>query len=108
MKTVIETTEFQRAAAKIWSEDERAELISYIAHNPFAGDVIPGAKAVRKFRWQVAGRGKRGGARVIYYNWIDQDCVVLLTVYTKSTQSNMAVSDIARRRNDERKNTDSS
>ena len=108
MKTVIETTEFQRAAAKIWSEDERAELISYIARNPFAGDVIPGAKAVRKFRWQVAGRGKGGGARVIYYNWIDQDCVVLLTVYTKSTQSNMAASDIARRRNDERKNTDSS
>jgi hypothetical protein len=52
---LIETIEFQRAAAKIWSEDERAELISYNAHNPFAGDVIPGVKAARKFRCIACG-----------------------------------------------------
>jgi hypothetical protein len=52
---LIETIEFRRAAAKIWSEDERAELISYNAHNPFAGDVIPGVKAARKFRCIACG-----------------------------------------------------
>ena len=31
------------------------------------GDLIPEAGGVRKVRWGVKGRGKRGGIRVIYY-----------------------------------------
>lgn len=96
MKTVIETTEFQRQAANIWSDEERLEFVSYIAKNPLAGDVIPGAKAARKIRWQATGRGKRGGARVVYYNWTDEDAVVLLTVYTKSARENITAGEIER------------
>ena len=40
--TVAETQAFARSAEKIGSEDERAELVDYLAHNPEAGDVIPG------------------------------------------------------------------
>jgi len=68
MLTVIETPIFQKQAAKIWSESERMAFIDWIADNPLAGDVIPGADDVRKVRWAVAGKGKRGGARVIYFN----------------------------------------
>ena len=48
--TVAETQAFARFAAKIWSEEELAELVDYIAHNPEAGDVIQGAGGVRKLR----------------------------------------------------------
>lgn len=88
MRTIIELPEFQAEAAKIWSEDERMEFISFIAANPEAGDVIPGARA-RKVRWGVQGRGKRGGARVIYYNVTAKEIVLLVTVYTKAKKSNI-------------------
>jgi hypothetical protein len=48
-------------------EAERAELVEYLAYNPTAGDVVPGSGGVRKIRWGLEGRGKRGGARVIYF-----------------------------------------
>lgn len=68
MHTVAETEIFQRYAAAIWSESERLEFIEWIAANPLAGDVIPGSGGCRKVRWSRAGMGKRGGARVIYFN----------------------------------------
>ena len=49
------------------SDEELALLIDYLAYNPAAGDLIPGAGGVRKLRWGLQGRGKRGGARVIYF-----------------------------------------
>ena len=61
--TVAETQAFARSAEKIWSEEERAELVYHVAHNPEAGDVIPGTGGIRKLRWARPGGGKRGGAR---------------------------------------------
>ena len=68
MHTVIETPDFQKQAAKVWTQDESHAFIDWIAHNPLAGDVVPGADGARKVRWAVSGKGKRSGARVIYYN----------------------------------------
>ena len=45
MQTVIETPTFTRQADKIFSEDERRELIDLLAENPLAGDEIPGTGA---------------------------------------------------------------
>jgi len=50
VRTVIETPTFQRQAEKLWSEDERLAFIDWIAANPLAGDVIPGADGARKVR----------------------------------------------------------
>lgn len=65
--TVVETPGFLESAAQIMGEDERSLLVDYLAHNPSAGDIIPGTGGVRKLRWSLQGRGKRSGARVIYY-----------------------------------------
>ena len=88
--TVIETPIFQRDAARIWSSEERDEFVGWIAENPEAGDVIPGAHGLRKVRWTRAGMGKRGGARVVYWLRLSAGEVVLLTVYGKSTQANLS------------------
>jgi mRNA-degrading endonuclease RelE of RelBE toxin-antitoxin system len=77
-------------AAVIWRESERIAFIDWIAQNALAGDVIPGAEGARKVRWSVAGRGKRGGVRVVYFNLSEQGVVLLVTMYAKADQSNIA------------------
>ena len=59
--SVIETPEFLSATSKLMTEPERALLVDYLAYNPTAGDLIPGTGGVRKLRWRLEGRGKRGG-----------------------------------------------
>ncbi len=94
MKTVIETPTFQKQAESIWTENERLAFISWISQNPLVGDVIPGADGARKVRWSVAGKGKRGGVRVIYFNLVEQDVIVLITLYQKSNQANIQAGNI--------------
>ena len=89
MLTVKETEYFKRVSVGIWSDEERLEFIDWVAVNPMAGDVIPGTAGLRKVRWQRAGMGKRGGARVIYFNRLDAGLIVLLTVYTKAKFDNL-------------------
>jgi hypothetical protein len=52
--------------------------------DPEAGDLVPDSGGVRKIRWGVAGRGKRGGLRVIYYARVRQGVIWLLTLYPKN------------------------
>jgi len=57
---------------------------AYGARDPEAGDLIPGSGGVRKVRWGVKGRGKRGGIRVIYYARTRQGQIWMLTLYAKN------------------------
>lgn len=94
MRTVIETPTFQRQAEGLWTEGERFEFIAWIAANPLAGDVIPGADGARKVRWQRAGSGKRGGARVICFNLSDDEVILLVAVYAKAQRENLSPKEI--------------
>jgi len=96
MRTVIETPTFQKQADAIWRADERAEFIGFIAEHPDAGDVIPGADGARKVRWSRSGMGKRGGVRVIYFHWVDDEVVLLVMVYAKAERANVLPKDISR------------
>jgi hypothetical protein len=91
MLTVIETQIFRSYATKIWNDAEREAFIDWIAENPEAGDVIPGAGGLRKVRWTRAGVGKRGGARVIYFTRLANGEVVLIVVYAKAKLEDMPV-----------------
>jgi hypothetical protein len=65
--TVCETPIFSRRADELLSTDERTALITFLAENPLAGDVIKDTGGVRKVRFAAKGKGKSGGVRVIYY-----------------------------------------
>lgn len=88
--TVAETQTFVRMAERIWSDTERAELVDFVAHNPEAGDVIPGTGGVRKLRWARAGSGKRGGARVIYFYYRPDRPLYILLAYAKAQASDLS------------------
>jgi len=89
MLTVIETPTFQRLAEEFWSDEERLDFVSWIAANAEAGDVIKGTGGLRKVRWTRAGMGKRGGARVIYFNRNERGDLVPLLVDVKAKFDNI-------------------
>ena len=67
MVTFVETKLFTKLVQQYLTDDEYATLQQSLIVSLEAGDVIPGSGGVRKLRWGVGGRGKRGGIRVIYF-----------------------------------------
>ena len=92
--SVVETQEFLSATKKLMDDAERAELVLYLAYNPTAGDVIPGSGGVRKVRWGLEGRGKRGGARVIYFFHDMEMPLYLFSAYAKNEREDLEQSEI--------------
>lgn len=45
-------------------------------------------------RWGRAGHGKRGGVRVIYFNFVEDGTVVLVMLYAKADRANVRPGDI--------------
>lgn len=76
--------------------DDREKFVEFIASNPDAGDVIPGADGARKVRWQRQGMGKSSGSRVIYVHLVDDEVVLLMMVYAKSELQNVTPKSIKR------------
>lgn len=92
MYTIVETPQFISQVSEIWTNDERLNFFEYLAKNPLKGNVIPNAKGLRKIRYSAKGHGKRGGARVIYYNMLDDGMIVVVAIYPKNEQENLSQS----------------
>jgi len=58
--------------------------------NPEVGDIIKETSGLRKIRIPIDGKGKRGGARVIYYYLIKNETIYLLFLYKKNTQEDIS------------------
>ena len=71
------------------SEDEYLGLQSFLLQYPESGKVVRGSGGVRKVRWAMAGKGKSGGVRVIYYFKKQDDEIWLLTIYSKNEVENI-------------------
>ena len=89
MYTIVETPTFAEDARKIWTEQERGAFCAWLAANPEVGDVIPGSGGCRKVGWSITGSGKRGGARIIYFNRLANGEIWLLVIYNKSVMGNI-------------------
>ena len=66
-----------------------------LASNPTAGVVIRGTGGLRKMRVGLAGRGKRGGARVIYFFHSERMPLYLLAVFAKNERADLTASERA-------------
>ena len=84
--TFVETRLFTGLVSQYLSDEEYADLQRALIADPEAGDVIRGTGGVRKVRWGVAGRGKRGGIRIIYYVKRPKDEIWMLTLYAKNEE----------------------
>ena len=59
------------------------------AANPHDGDVIPGTGGARRLRWGAKGKGKRGGARIIYIYVVIAASVYLIRCYAKEIKTDL-------------------
>ncbi len=89
LHTVVETPEFLARARGLLSEQERSELVDFLARNPQAGDLMQETSGARKLRWGAKGKGKSGGARVITFYGGPQAPAFLLTAFGKGDRANL-------------------
>lgn len=83
---------FTKSAAGIFSEEDLFELELALLIHPTAGALIPGGRGLRKLRRPLTGRGKRGGARVIYYFATTDEHILLLYAYAKNRHADLSKS----------------
>ncbi len=84
MQAVVETPPYLADAQRLFTEAERADIVDQVAADPRCGVVIPGSGGVRKFRVGFGGRGKRGGARIVFLFGGEDVPVFLLAVFAKN------------------------
>ena len=75
---IVETTVFTKLIGQLMDDDRYRELQALLIENPEIGDLIQGSGGLRKIRWKLTGRGKRGGVRVIYYWAVSVDQIRML------------------------------
>ncbi|HEX5354232.1 MAG TPA: hypothetical protein VFW60_09145 [Rhodanobacteraceae bacterium] len=86
----IETSIFTRQVLELLTDDEHADFQSKLAANPLAGDMIENTGGLRKVRVAAQGRGKRGGAHVIYYYLGSAAQIRLLPIYAKGRKDDLS------------------
>lgn len=85
----IELPIFIRCTAGLFTDSDLADLQVTLLENPSVGDLIPSGHGLRKLRVPLPGRGKRGGARVIYYHWISEQQCYLVYAYAKNQAADL-------------------
>ncbi|MGH8069033.1 MAG: hypothetical protein ACRERE_28120 [Candidatus Entotheonellia bacterium] len=83
---LIETPIFTQRMQRFLSDELYRLLQQQLVAKPDTGRVMPGSGGLRKMRWSVSGRGKRGGIRIIYDWAVTQEQICLLFVSPKSEQ----------------------
>ena len=85
----VETPVFTKRITGILTDEEYRSLQEKLIENPKAGKLIPQGKGLRKYRWAASGKGKSGGARIIYYLYLSEEKIYMLFSYKKSDQGNL-------------------
>lgn len=90
MHAVVETEPYLTQVERLFDFEEQVAIVDTVASDPLCGVVIPGTGGVRKLRVAASGRGKRGGARVIYVFGGDDVPLFLLAAFAKNEKSDLS------------------
>ncbi|WP_411728707.1 type II toxin-antitoxin system RelE/ParE family toxin [Methyloglobulus sp.] len=86
---IFETSIFTKKITALLNDEEYRTLQNVLVEMPGSGDIIQGSGGIRKIRWGASGRGKRGGARVIYYWATQHDQIFMLYAYAKNERDDL-------------------
>ena len=75
------------------TSEQRAMVEAEIIARADGWPIIPGTGGARKARVALPGRGKRGGARVIYFFHRGGELIAFFDIYAKSEQENLSDAD---------------
>jgi hypothetical protein len=96
MKAVfIESFEFTEWVREYLTEEVLSALQRDLINDPEIGAVMPGCGGLRKVRIAdpSRGKGKRGGARVIYLHVPEAHVIYFITVYGKNQKDDLSPGD---------------
>jgi hypothetical protein len=91
--SVTELAGYKRRADELLSASEQDAVVDLIAFDPTCGDLISGTGGLRKVRVALGSKGKRGGARVIYYFYNEDIPVLLMAIYAKNEKADLSARD---------------
>lgn len=94
-----ETHRFVKRAENLLGADVISELQLYLCRYPNDGATIPASNGIKKLRWAASGKGKRGGARIIYYFADNAGRILLLDIYAKNEEENLTADDLRELKN---------
>lgn len=89
MQTVVELPAYLRKAEKLFTKAQMKGVVDFIAAHPESGDEIPGTGGLRKLRFAAKGKGKRGGARVVYFLFNESIPMYLIACFGKNEKSDL-------------------
>ena len=88
---MIEAPVYAAKAKKLLTTEQMAEIVTIVAREPEIGEIMAGTGSIRKFRYaSKEGKGKSGGARVIYLAIIGKGKVYLLDIFAKNVKENIS------------------
>ncbi|MEG3618175.1 type II toxin-antitoxin system RelE/ParE family toxin [Magnetovibrio sp. PR-2] len=87
--TIAETQAYLSQAKGLLNDSDRQVVIDLIAADPTCGSLLQNTGGVRKVRIPLSGRGKSGGARVVYFFHDNTIPVYLLAVFAKNEKDNL-------------------
>ena len=90
MHAVVETPGYLKDAEAIFTIQEREAIVTMVASDPECGEVMQGTGGVRKVRVGRGGRGKSGGARVVYVHHDPDHPIFLLAAFAKNEKANLS------------------
>lgn len=90
-KTFIQTLEFSKNWKSLGLDDEDLRRLELeILYNPQIGPVMQGTGKLRKMRFAHTNSGKSGSMRVCYVDFVIQETIYLITVYSKGQKDNLS------------------
>ena len=86
---------FKKTVGKVLASSELLRVKVELTGDPSRGALIQGSGGIRKLRVAAGGKGKSGGARMLYYLVAD-DAIILCYIYRKSEKETPTPTDLRR------------
>ena len=87
---IVQTDRFLKDLKRLGASAKQiAALESSILANPEIGDVVPGLGGLRKMRFGLGNKGKRGGGRAIYFLRVSEALAIMVFAYSKAEKTDM-------------------
>ena len=90
----VETSVFSGQLFKHLPDEAYRSLQTALVLRPEQGALIRGSGGLRKLRWALPGKGKRGGLRVIYYWDSAEDVIYFIYLYAKNEMESLSPSQL--------------